>query len=74
MAEVSLIATAQSQSFHEEITALQGNHHTLTETEVLGNKGQVKLSSRIVKLDPFMDRDKLIHVGGLIKRANLSRK
>ncbi len=73
-AEVSLIAVAQSQSFHEEITALQGNHRTHNETEILGNKGHVKLSNGIVKLDPFMDRDKLLRVGGRTKRANLSKE
>lgn len=52
-----LLIAAQMQSFPEELSALQNGH-------------QVKLNSKLSSLNPFLDNDGIIHVGGRLKHSD----
>ena len=65
----------QYEDFREELEVLR--HINATSAETSRNqskkKRQVLLkASSLYKLDPFLDRDGLICVGGRIRRANVS--
>ena len=57
-AEKLIIKHAQKSEFSEELQQLRSS-------------GQVKLSNRIVKLDPFVDEEGILRVGGRVKDSSL---
>ena len=73
-AEKTIIRCLQYEHFHEELQILCNLNVTDGET----NRGQARRrnqalrnSSSLYKLDPFVDQDGLIRVGGRIRRANV---
>ena len=73
-AETTIIRCLQYEHFHEELQILCNLNVTDGET----NRGQARRrnqalqkSSSLYKLDPFVDQDGLIRVGGRIRRANV---
>jgi len=57
-AEVRLLRLAQATRFSEEFKELK--------------KGTIKSKSKIINLNPFLDEEDLIRVGGRLKKSNLS--
>ena len=58
-AERLIVKALQSQAFPQEIKSLKGHRKMVTQT------------SPIVRLDPYIDENDIIRVGGRIRRANL---
>ena len=73
-AEKSIIKAVQYENYKEEINILEGLK-SMAET---GDRASVKLrnqrmkkTSSLFRLDPFLDEDGILRVGGRIKRANV---
>ena len=62
-AERFLVQQAQWTAFREEILQLKEGKH--------GHSNAVKVSSRLFKLDPFLDEQGILRVGGRIKESHL---
>ena len=60
-AEKGVIKSVQQRHFKEEIMALH-------------NGNSLKSSSKIVKLDPFLDQDGILKVGGRTEKCDISDK
>ena len=56
--------------FREEIKVLKANSSPRDHT--MQRKSELKLSSALAKLDPFVDPDGILRVGGRLRRARLS--
>ena len=59
-----IVQAIQVRAFSEEMTTLKGN-------EGRENQRDLKLSSKIAKLNPFLDDDGILRVGGRLKNADL---
>ena len=74
-AEKTIIKCLQYENFREELEVLRHINVTSAETcrDQSKKKRQVlRKASSLYKLDPFLDQDGLIRVGGRIRRANVS--
>jgi hypothetical protein len=74
-AELAIIKVAQSDFFADEITKLkQGQRcsNSARENERSDRQTSLKGLSRFSKLDPFLDPDSIISLGGRIQHASLS--
>ena len=65
-AEKTIIGAVQTQAFSEEVELLS----TKTKGQDIS---RTRRHSRLHRLDPYMDSDGLIRVGGRIRRANIPR-
>ena len=66
-AEKNILKLVQSSAFPKEIEALQKIQRADCENDhqfVKAKKSEVKKSSTLYRLDPFLDQDRLIRVGG----------
>ena len=70
LAETLIIKSVQANHFSEEIKILK-------QCEVLERSGKgdrrLKHTSTIYRLDPYLDENSIIHVGGRVRRANVPR-
>ncbi|XP_050703627.1 uncharacterized protein LOC126989094 [Eriocheir sinensis] len=68
-AETEIIRQAQAHAFHEEIKMLKGagNHESSPQTN--RRETTVKKTSKLYKLDPFIDEDGIVRVGGRIRMS-----
>ncbi len=64
-----IIKTAQSEAFGQEIDKLTGMKTKGPNTR---RNHQLKKASPLYKLDPFVDDNGILRVGGRLRRANLS--
>ena len=75
-AECAVIRDAQLEAFKEEIVVLQKMKHKNAGTDsrifAQQRKANMKTSSSVYKLDPFLDVDGIFRVGGRLKRASLT--
>ena len=74
-AEKTIIKCLQYENFREELEVLRHINATSAETSSDQSKKKrqvLRKASSLYKLDPFLDQDGLIRVGGRIRRANLS--
>ena len=62
-AKKNIIRWHQQQAFSEEITQLKNTH--------MEKEKQLKKKSGIYSLDPYLDKEGLLRVGGRLKKANL---
>ena len=73
-AEKIVIRFLQRQHFKEEITVLRtlpGNQDKFKQREAARERNkQVKTTSNIYKLDPYLDEDGVLRVGGRLSHAN----
>ncbi len=69
LAETLIIKTTQSEAFGQEIHKLTG---IKTEGPNTRRNHQLKKASPLYKLDPFVDDNGILRVGGRLRRANLS--
>lgn len=69
MAEVKIVKLAQATSFREETKVLKADSSPRDHT--MQRKSALKLSTPLAKLDPFVDPDGILRVGGRLKRARL---
>ena len=69
MAEVKIVKLAQATSFREEIKVLKADSSPRDHT--MQRKSALKLSSPLDKLDPFVDPDGILRVGGRLRQARL---
>ena len=73
-AEKIVIKFLQCQHFKEEITVLRilpGNQDKFKQREAARERNkQVKTTSNIYKLDPYLDEDGVLRVGGRLSHAN----
>ena len=73
-AEKSILKSVQYEHFHEELQTLQALNLTgevTDRTQTRVRNRTLKRSSSLYKLDPYLDDDGLIRVGGRIQRANV---
>ena len=73
-AEKEVLKIVQCEHFHEEIQVLEKLKvvgEVSTRESARQRNQTIKMSSCLYRLDPFLDDDGLIRVGGRIKRANL---
>ena len=68
-AENEIIRQVQAHAFHEEIKMLKsaGNHESSSQTNRKGTK--IRKTSKLHKLDPFIDEEGIIRVGGRIRTS-----
>lgn len=75
-AELAMIRAAQSKAFKDEIGTLketkQENDDPNSRVFAQQRKARMKGFSSLYKLDPFIDSDGILRVGGRLRRANLS--
>jgi len=75
-AECEIICDAQIETFEEEVVVLQKmkQENANFESRVLAQqrKANMKTSSSLCKLDPFLDMNGILRVGGLLTRASLT--
>ena len=73
-AEIEILRQLQEKAFPEETEVLSKPTKQDSSKGVGRNKKKVlKKTSVLYKLDPFMDEDGIIRVGGRIRRANIHR-
>ena len=73
MAEVTILRGVQLENFSEEITYLRDRRDEIRDDGKNSSKYKVlRVNSSLHRLDPFLDNDGLLKVGGRIRRANLS--
>lgn len=63
-AELAILRAVQAEAYEDELSMLTQPH----------DKKKLKASSKLYCLDPFIDEDGLIRVGGRIKKADVSIK
>ena len=77
-AESAIIRDAQIKSFKEEIEVLQKmkQENTDPDSRVFAQqrKTSMKTSSSLYKLDPFLDENGILRVGGRLRRASLTEE
>ena len=75
-AECAIIRDVQIEAFEEEVTVLQKmkQENADPESRVFAQqrKASMKTSSSLYKLDPFLDADRILRVGGRLRRASLT--
>ena len=74
-AEVAILSLLQKSAFPSEVITLRKN---LSRRHMNKNgKGEgsecVKQNSSLIRLDPFMDVDGLLHVGGRLRRSHMTK-
>ena len=73
-AEEEIIRQLQAQAFPDERVALMNNDNgNMTNGVGRNKKGILHRTSQLYKLDPFMDKDGILRVGGRIRRANIDK-
>ena len=72
-AEVTILKLVQEEAFGSEIELLQAmKNSNLSERQLAKeSKQRIKTTSSLYRLDPFLDEDGLVRVGGRIRRSNL---
>ena len=71
-AEVEIIKAIQTEMFPEEMELLRRLKSDPTKREdVKDRKASLKRNSALYRLDPFIDKEGLVRVGGRIKRADV---
>ena len=73
-AEGEVLKIVQREQFHEEIEVLKKLKTVGEETDrklARERNLAIKKSSCLYRLDPFLDEDSIVRVGGRIRRANL---
>ena len=71
-AELEILRLVQKEAFGEEIKILQSlkvNSDNFSRSKVRERKKVMKTKSCLYKLDPFLDADNILRVGGRIRRA-----
>ena len=69
--ELSLLNVEKlNKAFHVIVKMLQNKYYH-NEVFTLSSKGQTKNNSKIQELDPFLDQNNLLRVGGRLKRSSL---
>ncbi|XP_078382421.1 uncharacterized protein LOC144665122 [Oculina patagonica] len=75
-AECEIIRTTQKKAFKEEIAILQKMKQESTDPDsrdfAQQRKVNMKTCSSLYKLDPFIDEDGILRVGGRLRRASLA--
>ena len=75
-AECAIIRAAQTSAFKEEMATLkkmkQEDFYPETRVFAQQRKANIKTCSSLYKLDPFLDADGILRVGGRLRRASLS--
>ena len=72
-AERVVLKLTQKNAFKDEMKTLSANQLDATDRQSIADKNRVlRKSSRLHRLDPYMDDHGLIRVGGRIKRSELS--
>ena len=75
-AECTIIHAAQTSVFKEEMATLKKMKQEDFDPEstvfVQQRKANIKTCSSLYKLDPFLDADGILRVGGRLRRASLS--
>ncbi|XP_078347357.1 uncharacterized protein LOC144632559 [Oculina patagonica] len=75
-AECEIIRTTQKKAFKEEIAILQKMKQESTDPDsrdfAQQRKVNMKTCSSVYKLDPFIDEDGILRVGGRLRRASLA--
>ncbi|XP_028408200.1 uncharacterized protein LOC114530778 [Dendronephthya gigantea] len=69
-AEKLIIRSAQATAFSEVLTALKKDTAANRDVNVNAKKG----TNTLRKLDPYLDEEGILRVGGRLRRANLSEK
>ena len=64
--ELEIIRAVQYEAFQDELNVLHAIHRSIPTREV---KKQLKKSSRLYRLDPFLDNEGIIRVGGRVNQA-----
>lgn len=72
LAEIEIFKAIQKEAFTQEIAFLQAVKSNQEREKCNLKKGPMKKMSPIRRLDPFMDQDGVLRVGGRIKHADLS--
>ena len=67
-AEKEIVRNVQKRAFEIELTTLQPTKQDSVQNSRNAN---LKIASSLSRLDPFIDRDGIIRVGGQIRRAEL---
>ena len=70
-AELEIIKVVHRHSFQDELNILRSLKTSLQKDEESGNK-YLKRSSPLYHLDPFIDKDGILRVGGRLHRSNQS--
>ena len=73
-AEGEVLKIVQREQFHEEIEVLKklNTAREATDRKLARERNlAIKKSSCLYRLDPFLDEDGIVRVGGRIRRANL---
>ena len=68
-AQTVIVRAVQEEAFPEELKRLKNEKDTTTQQEV--KTKQVKKTSKLYRLDPYIRADGVVCVGGRIRRANL---
>ena len=68
-AQTVIVRAVQEEAFPEELKRLKNEKDTTTQNEV--KTKQVKKTSKLYRLDPYIRADGVVCVGGRIRRANL---
>ena len=75
-AERTIIRDAQIEAFKEEVVVLQkmkqGNPNPDNRVFAKQRKATMKSSSSLYKLDPFLDMDGILRVGGRLRRVSMT--
>ncbi|XP_071476202.1 uncharacterized protein [Diadema antillarum] len=75
-AERVILRSVQHEHFHEELQVLRGLENTgevVDRGQVRTRNAAIKKTSALFRLDPFLDSEGIIRVGGRIDRANMSK-
>ncbi|CAB4008561.1 uncharacterized protein LOC110248158 [Paramuricea clavata] len=71
-AEIVILKLAQNDSFSDEIAALKevlAENHSDPRAKISSEKKKVKTISSLFRLDPFIDRNGLLRVGGRLSKS-----
>ncbi|XP_072174577.1 uncharacterized protein [Diadema setosum] len=74
-AERVILRSVQHEHFHEELQVQRGLENTgevVDRGQVSTRNAAIKKTSALFRLDPFLDSEGIIRVGGRIDRANMS--
>ncbi len=67
-AEVAILRLIQKCQFSKEIAIIGGEHKRENETSCASRKSRIKRSSQLSRLDPFLDQNGLLRVGGRLRK------
>lgn len=66
-----LIKTMQEEEFSEELKSLSSTDQQTANREKVRNRKRSLKNSRLYELDPFIDEDGILRVGGRLRRSSL---